>query len=167
MLTEILIGVAVALILGALGWLVGAFRAPRNVEEWRVKIRRATKDYPTWRDHADGDLAEELRRIDEDHNARGIYHSGIRLDARQRAIERVEVETADRLTVMSRAYDDAFGKLRRVDKVWLAWTTKNRGELGVVRATWKGLFGKTPSMEADILDSVVERAHREETPRTD
>jgi hypothetical protein len=167
MLTEIVVAVATAIILGVLGWLAGVFTAPKNVEEWRVQIRRATKDYWTWRTRADRELAEELQRIDEEHNERGIYHSGIRLQARQRAIDRVEAETADQLTVMSRAYDDAFRKLHRVDKVWLVWTTNDRDELGIVRATWKALFGKTASMEADILDPVIENARRGARPPED
>lgn len=164
MAEEIIVGVSVVIIVAGLGWIAGVFRVPRNVADLELSLDRSKRDYALWRERHDAEVAYELRGIDEEHNARGTYDSGIRLDDRQKVLDRAARETKEQLIVMFRAWEDAFRKLRRVDRVWLVWAMKPRGETGRVKGTWKALFGKLASVERDILQPALERAENELGP---
>lgn len=156
-----MIGVAVFIITAALAWVAGLFRVGRNVKTWEIESDRAKKDYAVWRERADREFAEELERIDENHNTRwGLDHPGLRLAARARATERIQEQTVDQMRVMSRRIDDAFHKLRRVDLAWLAIKHRKSSEYGdysVLKALWTALTRRPGSMENQILEPVVRK----------
>lgn len=159
MVEGIIIGVAATVIataiLAATGRLTRLFQIPLHVRAWEITVNRAKKDYGRWQDHADRELAEQLRQIDEDHNARGIYHSGIRLQARAKAEREMKERAKDEKTKMGRKIDDALHDLRAIDRAWLA--VKYRGDYGRLKAFWTGLTKQPKSLEDDVIDPVFRR----------
>lgn len=159
MVEGIIIGVAAtviaAAVLAASGTLTRLFQIPKHVREWEVSKNRAEKDYARWRERADRELANHLRSIDEEHNAHGVYHSSMRLEARATAERHVEEQAKDEITKMARSIDDAFRRLRPVDRAWMAM--KYRGDYGRIKAVWVGLTKQPGSLEDDVLDPVFRR----------
>lgn len=123
-----------------------------------MKTQRAWTDYNVWAARADRDLIDELGRIDEDMNDRGLYNSGIRLDALGKARQRATDANADQLRTRARKIDDAFHKLRRVDLAWMAIQYREKGKpLVALKGVWRALTKPPLSMEKDMLDPVLRR----------
>lgn len=156
MLEQIVVAVVSAVILGVLAQFLGLFRVGKNVRTCMTEINRAKKDYGAWAERARRHLIEKIRQIDEDHNARGIYHSGIRRHAGTQAMEEMRLLQEAELRVLSRRISDAFDALRPIDRAWLAIKTKDRGDYSLVKAVWIALTKPPRSMEDEILDPVLE-----------
>lgn len=152
---EIAVGVGTALVLGLLGWVAGVFKAGKNVRHLRTKIRRAYKDYELWAERQDRELADELATINEDYAARGLFDSGIRLAAQQKARDAATLDNKEALTQRTRAVDNAFDELRKVDSLWLAFTVDGVGWRTRLKGAWRALT-KPPTQLEELLDEALE-----------
>lgn len=156
MVGEVVVGVIVVVVVGVLARIAGLTEVPRKLRQWETTVNRAKTDYGVWAKRRDASLQEELQQIDEEHNARGLYHSGIRLEARARAHGRATNDVEDQLRVLSRKIDDAFHGLRRVDRAWLGFRYR-RGLRDGLKTIWVAMTRPLGSMEEDILEPVLSR----------
>jgi len=134
--------------------------APRRLERSLRIAEREWIDRRKWVEAKYHEMLDELSKIDEDFNARGLFHSGLRLQARAKARRRYTEE-------YDRYHREMTRRIQVADVGWLGRKLyrlkyRKKERVPLEEKLLAGIKDQTP-IEEQLLKSMTE----EEGPATD
>lgn len=148
LLTQVVAGIILLAIAGLL-W------TRHRVNECVVTVRRAWNDYWLWSYEAGKRRYAEFQRQKRVHADKGTLASEEHLAEAEALVDRYADEFQTRMRKMSRDIDDAFRRLRRIDRIFLLFTYPGASFKERMNGLWRSFTNKPFSLE-EMYDRVLQ-----------